>query len=306
MFNFNHLYYFYLTAKYGSVTQAARYLRISQPSLSMQLKTFERSVGKSLFVKAGRSLELTADGLACFGICRRIFGLAEELWDEVTGEKDARASRIKIGITSDIERPFIAEMLGGIIKNKKRNALPSLALETIPQKEASHAMVSRQIDALVSSAPIQSEAFTMLNSVQLPVNLVISRRLMAQPIRGKISAKRLLRELPGGLVLPSLSLPFRFEIDSFLLRQGVSRSVVLESDMMVIVGKAILDGIGFGFFPTAYLRREIRNRRIDAFGPKAGFWQHRIFLYVTPQLSADPVIQSLKQALNHLASGTGK
>ena len=51
MYNFNHLYYFYVTAKSGGVNAAAQHLRISQPSLSSQLKVLERSLDLRLFEK---------------------------------------------------------------------------------------------------------------------------------------------------------------------------------------------------------------------------------------------------------------
>ena len=301
MFNFNHLYYFYQTAKYASVTLASRQLKISQPSLSMQLKSFEHALGKNLFAKRGRSLELTPDGLKAYGFCRKIFELADELWDEMSGQPDARSSRLRIGITPDIERPFISEILSDIVKHKPARALPLLALETVPQREARHALASRQIDALINSAPVHGEPVTILSSVSLPVNLVISRRLLGKHFPGKATVKRLLRDLPGGLILPSISNPLRFEIDSFLLRQSCARAVVLESDMLAIVGRAILNGVGFGFFPAPYLNREIRAKRVRVFGPKSGFWQYRIFLSGAPQLKSEPVIRELRAALERLA-----
>ena len=40
MYNYNHLYYFYVTAKAGGVNAAAQHLRISQPSLKQSAKSF--------------------------------------------------------------------------------------------------------------------------------------------------------------------------------------------------------------------------------------------------------------------------
>ena len=58
MFNYNHMYYFYVTAKLGGVTNAAQYLHISQPSLSSQLKVFESTIEQKLFEKKGRRMQL--------------------------------------------------------------------------------------------------------------------------------------------------------------------------------------------------------------------------------------------------------
>jgi LysR family transcriptional activator of nhaA len=66
MYNFNHLYYFYVTAKSGGVTAAAGHLRISQPSLSTQLKVLESELGLKLLQKTGRTVELTREGLVIY------------------------------------------------------------------------------------------------------------------------------------------------------------------------------------------------------------------------------------------------
>ncbi len=51
MYNYNHLYYFYVTAKSGSVMTAATLLSISQPSLTSQLKVLERSLERETLSK---------------------------------------------------------------------------------------------------------------------------------------------------------------------------------------------------------------------------------------------------------------
>lgn len=79
MYNYNHLYYFYVTAKCGGVMNAAKYLHISQPSLSSQLKCLEETIDIKLFQKVGRVNELTRAGLVVFGFCRQMFELSEEM-----------------------------------------------------------------------------------------------------------------------------------------------------------------------------------------------------------------------------------
>ncbi len=79
MYNFNHLYYFYIVAKSGGVTNAAKHLRVSQPSLSSQLKVLESSLDLKLFQKVGRSNQLTQAGSAVYGFCRQMFEISEQM-----------------------------------------------------------------------------------------------------------------------------------------------------------------------------------------------------------------------------------
>ncbi len=57
-----HLRYFATIARSGTITEAARRLHISQPSLTQQLKSLEGRVGTRLFDRTPRGLRLTASG----------------------------------------------------------------------------------------------------------------------------------------------------------------------------------------------------------------------------------------------------
>ncbi|AAW87108.1 transcriptional regulator, LysR family [Aliivibrio fischeri ES114] len=57
--NLNFIKHFLAVYDFGSVTKAADYLNITQPSMSSAIKKFEESYGQPLFLKVGRSLEPT-------------------------------------------------------------------------------------------------------------------------------------------------------------------------------------------------------------------------------------------------------
>jgi len=47
--NYNHLFYFWMVAREGSIARAAEELLVSQPTISVQLKELEAAVGHDLF-----------------------------------------------------------------------------------------------------------------------------------------------------------------------------------------------------------------------------------------------------------------
>ena len=60
--NFNHLYYFHVVATEGSLAKAARRLRVTQPTISAQIRNLEQFVGHRLFDRSGRGMRLTSKG----------------------------------------------------------------------------------------------------------------------------------------------------------------------------------------------------------------------------------------------------
>ena len=56
--NFKHLHYFWVAAKAGGIVRAGQQLHISPQTLSGQIKLLEERLGRKLFRKRGRQLEL--------------------------------------------------------------------------------------------------------------------------------------------------------------------------------------------------------------------------------------------------------
>lgn len=110
--NFNHLYYFYIIAKKGSLSKAAQCLQVSQPTLSQQLKLLEEHFGQELFNRKGRSLAMNRHGEYIYGYASKIFDHAERMilgWSY--NSQIETNSNYKIGITSSVSRSYAAKLL---------------------------------------------------------------------------------------------------------------------------------------------------------------------------------------------------
>jgi DNA-binding transcriptional LysR family regulator len=72
------LQYFTVVAEAGSVTRAAERLRISQPSLSQQLRVLEATVGATIFERRARGVALTPVGRAMLPAAKAALGAAAD------------------------------------------------------------------------------------------------------------------------------------------------------------------------------------------------------------------------------------
>src|SRR6476619_1171138 len=124
MYNYNHLYYFYVTAKAGGVTSASTHLRISQPSLSSQLKVLEQSLDLKLFQKSGRTIELTSSGVEVFSYCKQMFEYSEKMTEAISKRVPSSTRKICIGVSEHVDRSFVAEVVSNFLKKYDQDKRP--------------------------------------------------------------------------------------------------------------------------------------------------------------------------------------
>lgn len=94
---FRVLQYFLAVAREQSVSGAAEYLHLSQPTLSRQLKDLEEELGKQLFIRGNRKITLTDEGMTLRKRAEEIVQLVKNTEDEIMLSDDSLSGNIYIG-----------------------------------------------------------------------------------------------------------------------------------------------------------------------------------------------------------------
>ena len=105
--NYNHLFYFWVVAREGSIAAATRKLNLTQPTISAQLRLLEDSLGEKLFAKSGRGLQLTEAGKIALKYADEIFALGRELRDTLRDRPTGKPVRVTVGI-ADVMPKLVA------------------------------------------------------------------------------------------------------------------------------------------------------------------------------------------------------
>lgn len=106
--NLKQLRAFYVSATCGSITLAAERLFITQPAVSMQIKSLEAQYGVRLFVRGKKKLELTEAGERLYKVARKIFALVGEAEQLLSHAKAFAHDVLKIGSTKTLVRYVLA------------------------------------------------------------------------------------------------------------------------------------------------------------------------------------------------------
>src|SRR3989337_790384 len=97
MFNLVHLKVLTAVARHGSVTEAAKELHYSQPSVSHHLSRLEAAVDVELVQRIGRGIRLTPEGELLASRATEIVGRVEAATNELAAHVGLQAGRGRLG-----------------------------------------------------------------------------------------------------------------------------------------------------------------------------------------------------------------
>lgn len=91
------LRYFLAIAREGSITNAANFLHITQPTLSRQIHDLENELGQKLFTRGSHNMALTAEGMILRKRAEEIISMVDKTEAEFTSMEEAVGGDIYIG-----------------------------------------------------------------------------------------------------------------------------------------------------------------------------------------------------------------
>ncbi len=262
MINYNHVYYFYEVARFSNITKAAAHLRLSQPSLSIQIKTLEQQLGFKLIEKKGRNIVLTDLGQRLYSQTARLFQGTSELVARVT-EKD-NSKNLRIGVSSTVESSLLLET--AFATEKKRNSNLKIEIYRINSLDEAESETLSKADLLITDRRLtQFQDWALFKEIEMPVNLFQSN---------------VHKVIDSNLALPGKKTLLRDETEDYLRRlPRHAYRPIIESDFISSVIRSVIDGYGVAFLPVPYMNEPMEQGLVTRSGPKRGFWMHSLFIY---------------------------
>jgi DNA-binding transcriptional LysR family regulator len=173
MFNLTHLRVLDAVARLGSVTEAARELHYSQPSVSHHLGRLEADTGAKLIQRVGRGIRLTPEGVLLAQRASEILGRVDAASAELSTQVGLRAGRVRLaGFQTVLSTlvPKAAAELAGAHPGIELNLVDVHPVDGLQLLRAGHvdiALIFRHIDD-----PVEDEGFRLTHLLDDPVYLV--------------------------------------------------------------------------------------------------------------------------------------
>jgi LysR family transcriptional activator of nhaA len=289
--NYNQLYYFWVVAQEGSVTIAAKRLRVSQPAISSQLKRLEQTLGESLLARSGRLLVLTPFGKTTYDYAQRIFALGQELTQFAEGHHPERSIRLAVGCGDTLPKVLVARLLAPVFRQ-----LPGVVVSLRQDRwdRLLGALAAHEIELVLGDRPVQSHVDVKARSTlvaESPVVFYASTRIAA-PLRRKFPQS--LQQAP--CILPPRETSLRRAVEQWFEDHGLRINCIAEVDDSALT-KA-LGHWGVGVFPApASIEDDLAGRYgVKRIGEAHGL-KERIFAISRPQRREHPGIAALLEAV---------
>jgi len=234
--NYHHLLYFWTVVREGSVSKAAEKLRLSQPTVSAQVRMLEKALGQKLFVKKGHTQLLSDVGRTVYRYAEEIFGIGRELMETLEGRPPGRAMQLTVGIANAVPKFVVYRLLRPAISQAEPVRL--VCREDDPEQLIAQ-LGTYMLDVVIANAPA---------SAYVPIK--VFNHLLGESDIGFFApthlSGRLKRRFPESLrsapmLLPTTNSPLRRGLEEWFDAHGITPHVVGEfedSALMQVFGQA--------------------------------------------------------------------
>lgn len=279
--NFNHLYYFYMVAKAGSFSDAARELNVSQSSISVQVRQFEAYVGHTLFNRMKKGVELTESGEVVFQYAEEIFHDVDRIWNDL----EAMERQIKGTLSIGTVNSFGIYALPGLLKE--------FASEYPEVKVSVHFGTARQLADMLQGGKADlavlnvGRRYAGLTAVPLRETKMFLVAPPDHPLASKESiGPRQIEEYP--FIGYEEGSETRMMMDAFFRRMSLSIEYALESANVATIKHMVMAGLGLSVLPEMAVGDEIREGRLARIDVQGFYMSQKITLYYKTNRTLTP------------------
>jgi len=138
-----HLRYFQGIAEHGSLTAAARALKVSQPTLTVAVKNLEEQLGTTLLHRSRDGVKLTRTGKELLSHADQIFALVDQAHERIGDLETDEVGSFTIGCHESLGAYFLPAFMRGFIEAAPRI---DVILWNATSDEVQEAIVARKVD----------------------------------------------------------------------------------------------------------------------------------------------------------------
>lgn len=287
--NFKHLHYFWVAARAGGVVKAGEQLHTTPQTLSAQIKLLEDRLGRRLFRKSGRKLELTEDGRVALGYADEIFALGNALESALRQPSEGeRALELRVGVADSVPKSVAYRLLEPAL------ALPERTRMVCQEGKFADLLAQlalHRLDLVIADEPLSRRVSVKAFNHALGAS---PTSFVAAP--GVVPQGEFPRCLDGvAMLVPGAASPLRPQLEAWLTRHGVAPRIVGEFDDGALTRAFGRAGRGVFLWPTALEAELVAQDGVRVVGRSDELLQEFFAISVERRLT-HPCVVAITQA----------
>ena len=260
--NFKHLYYFWVTARAGGIMRAGEQLHTTPQTLSGQIKLLEDNLGRKLFRKQGRQLELTEDGRKALSYADDIFALGSELRAAMTNtQAGVRTLEFRVGVADSVAKSVAYRLIE-----------PALSIEEPVRLIGSEGkfpdllaqLALHRLDLVIADEPLSKRISVKAFNHALgttPMSFFCTAKLR-DTLKGRFP--QCLHQAP--MLIQGAASSVRQQLDGWLVKQKIQPRVVGEFDDGALMTAFGREGRGVFMSPTILEKETVAHYGVQVLG----------------------------------------
>ncbi len=246
---------FKAVADLNSFSLAAQQLRLSQPSVSYQVKELEEALGVPLLDRLGKRVQLTEAGSILYGYTRRTLDILDEAALELEELRGIRRGNLRVGASTTVGIYILPAALGAF---KKLHPGVVISLEIGTRARVQEQVLNNELDLAVVGPALKDADLAILP-------FLTDELIVVAPSSHKLTEKRALslKDLSDQpFVMREPASGSRWSLEKAARKAGAKLNVAMELGSNGAIKHAVESGLGLAVLSRYACALELSSGRL--------------------------------------------
>ncbi len=254
--NLNQLYTFYLVASLGSFSRAADKLCVTEPAVSIQIRSLEQSIGFKLLERAPKQISLTEKGKVVYQYAERLAMVVSELSQYINQVTRYELPALAVGTTKSLAARLLPRLVTVYLKRRKN---VSLRLDEYSSQELLKGLIEGRYEIAISGRiPYDNK---LIEHIHFTDDLIYPIVWKGSDLLGRhVSINELSKE---PMIVRERGSAARYNTIEKLQELGFKPRVVVESGSTEFIKELVKEKKGYTFLPWFCITEELERGEFE-------------------------------------------
>lgn len=246
---------FKTVADLTSFSAAAQRLKLSQPSVSYQVKELEEAVGVPLLDRLGKKVQLTEAGTLLYGYVRQMLGVLDEATVAIEEMRGIQRGSLRVGASTTVGIYLLPAALGAF---KKLHPGLVISLEIGTRARVQEQVLRNELDLAVVGPALKDPELAI-------VPFISDELVVVAPAGHALTGRRnlSLKDLAGEpFVMREAASGSRWSLEKAARKAGAKLNVAMELGSNGAIKHAVESGLGLAVISRYACALELSSSRL--------------------------------------------